>query len=173
MKDIEAKILDCLYSRFEDLERIIQKAPSVSIISHHILSSCISLSNKNDIPQAESAKKKLNALLIASRKSLELYTEMVLDNLFDITTETYLVVEIEEILEELKMISSITHEQGAVMNGLFSLLSQERDTTNHNYSSPTHLEHLIDLEGYIRELTKLAESTHAAVRKTPSTSIGL
>jgi hypothetical protein len=173
MKDIEANILDCLYSRFEDLERIVQKAPSVRIIHHHILSPDISLSNKNDIPQAESAKKKLNTLLIASRKSFELYTEMVLDNLFDITTETYLIIEIEKILEELKMISSITHEQGAVMNDLFSLLSRAHDTTNQNYSSTTRFEHLKDLAGYIGELTKLAESTHAAVRRTHSISFGL
>jgi len=168
MEDIEAKILDCLYSKFGDLERIVQKAPSVSTINHRVFSSCYSVSNENDVPQAESAKKKLNALLIASRKSFELYTEMVLDNLFDITTETYLVIEIEKILEELKMISSITHEQGAVMNDLFSVISQVRDTTNQNYSSGTRLEHLKDLEGYIGELTKLAESTHAAVRSIPS-----
>jgi hypothetical protein len=103
-----------------------------------------------------------------------LYTDIVLDNLFDITTETYLVVEIEKILEELKMISSVTSQQGIVMNDLFKLVSQSgkrTDTTAQYFSSTTQLEYLKDLEGYIRELSKLAESTHAAVR-TPATISG-
>ena len=94
---------------------------------------------------------------------------MVLDNLFDITAETYLIVEIEKILEELKMINSVTHEQGPVMNDLFNMVSQSCDTTNQNYSPANQLEHLKDLEGYIGKLTKLAESTHASVRNSPST----
>lgn len=165
VKDIEAQILDCLRSRFEDLETIVEKTSNVSNIHYSEAPFWYVLSDKIDLSQAESAKKKLNALLIASRKSFELYTEMVLDNLFDITTETYLVVEIEKILEELKMIKSVTHEQGAVMNDLFNFLSQTRDTTNQHYSSATRLEHLKDLDIYVGELEKLAQSTHAAVRR--------
>jgi hypothetical protein len=84
------------------------------------------------------------------------------------------VVEIEKILEELKMISSVTIQQGIVMKDLFKLVSRSRktDTTTQDFSSATQLEYLKDLEGYIRELSKLAESTHAAVR-TPFTISGL
>jgi hypothetical protein len=87
---------------------------------------------------------------------------MVLDSLFDITTETYLVIEIEKILEELKMIKSVTYQQDMVMNDLFNIISQSRAGKIENYSSAR------DLGSYIGELTKVAESTHAAVRKIPS-----
>jgi len=135
-RDIETQILDCLMSRFEDLEGLVE-------IAH----------------TTESLNKKLNGLVEASLKSLDWYTEMVMDALFNITTETNLVSEIKDILDELNIISCVGRHQTAVIEPFMSeMLHQSLDTNDKDFHDSTRLRNRIE------ELQNTAQSTYRALQ---------
>jgi hypothetical protein len=135
--------LDCLRSRFEDLEGIVETAHTT-----------------------ESLNRKLNGLVEASLKSLDWYTEMVMDDLFNITNETNLVSEIKDILDELNIISCVGRHQAAVIEPfMLEMLHQSLDTKDKEFHDSTRLGNRVE------ELQKTAQSTYTAVRMTIPTAL--
>jgi hypothetical protein len=105
-----------------------------------------------------SLSKKLNSLVDAALKSLEWYTDLAMEQLFDITTETNLMTEIKDILDELNIISCVGRQQATVIKPFMrDMLHQSLDTQDKAFHDSTRLE--IQIE----ELQKTAQSTYTAV----------
>jgi hypothetical protein len=142
-------------ARFTDLETIVMTAHSVSALSKLMLP----VEGLTILFQTVSLSKKLNSLVKAAFKSLEWYTDLAMDHLFDITTETNLMTEIKDILDELNIMSSVQRQQASVINPFMrEMLNQSLDTQDKSFHDSTRLE--IQIE----ELQKTAQSTYTAVR---------
>ena len=108
-----------------------------------------------------SLSKKLKSLVDAAFKSLDWYTELAMEHLFDITTETNLMTEIKDILDELNIISSVGRQQTSVIKPFMrDMLNQSLDTQDKSFHDSTRL------ETQIEELQKTAKSTYRAVSQT-------
>jgi hypothetical protein len=84
-----------------------------------------------------------------------------MDHLFDITTETNLMTEIKDILDELNIISSVAREQTSVIKPFMrDMLNQSLDTQDKSFHDSARL------ETQIEELQKTAQSTYTAVSAT-------
>lgn len=135
-EDIEAQLLDCLISRFNDLEIIVPKARSTTSLS-----------------------KMMNSLVAAAFKSLDWYTDLATETLFDFTKEANLMTEIKDILDELNIISCIRRQQEAVIRPfMYDMLNQPLDTQDKSFYDSGRM------ESEIEELQKTARSTHAALQ---------
>jgi hypothetical protein len=100
----------------------------------------------------------LNGLVVAPRKSLKQYTQILVDELCDITTETDLVNEIEAVLDQLTIIDHVGLSQAAVMEPFMrDMLHQSFGTKDTDFHDTTRL------GSRIRELQKTARATHVAV----------
>jgi Mg2+ and Co2+ transporter CorA len=81
-----------------------------------------------------------------------------MEHLFDITTETNLMTEIKDILDELNIISSVGRQQTSVIKPFMrDMLNQSLDTQDKSFHDSTRLEMQIE------ELQKTAKSTYRAV----------
>jgi hypothetical protein len=110
------------------------------------------------LSKTASLSKKLNSLVDAALKSLEWYTELAMEHLFDITTETNLMTEIKDILDELNIISCVGRQQATVIRPFMrDMLHQSLDTQDKSFHDSTRLENQIE------ELQKTAQSTYTAV----------
>jgi hypothetical protein len=84
---------------------------------------------------------------------------MVMDDLFDITEETYLVSEIKDILDELNIISCVGRHQASVIEPfMLEMLHQTLDTKDKDFHDGTRLRDRID------ELQRTAQSTYTALQ---------
>lgn len=141
-------------ARFTDLETIVETAHSVGDNYR-----TIARKTANDFhTQTASLNKKLNSLADAAFKSLDWYTELAMEHLFDITTETNLMTEIKDILDELNIIGSVGRQQTSVIKPFMQdMLNQSLDTQDKSFHDSTRL------ETQIEELQKTAKSTYRAV----------
>ena len=100
----------------------------------------------------------LNSLVAAAFKSLDWYTELATETLFDFTKEANLMTEIKDILDELNIISCVGRQQGAVIGPFMrDMLNQPLDTQDKSFYDSGRM------ESQIEELQKTARSTYAAV----------
>lgn len=100
----------------------------------------------------------LNSLVAAAFKSLDWYTELATETLFDFTKEANLMTEIKDILDELNIISCIRRQQEAVIRPfMYDMLNLPLDTQDKSFYDSGRM------ESEIEELQKTARSTHAAV----------
>jgi hypothetical protein len=100
----------------------------------------------------------LNSLVAAAFKSLDWYTELATETLFDFTKEANLMTEIKDILDELNIISCVRRQQEAVIRPfMHDMLNQPLDTQDKSFYDSGRM------ESEIEELQKTARSTHAAV----------
>lgn len=82
-----------------------------------------------------------------------------MDDLFDITEETYLVSEIKDILDELNIISCVGRHQASVIEPfMLEMLHQTLDTKDKDFHDGTRLRDRID------ELQRTAQSTYTALQ---------
>jgi hypothetical protein len=96
-------------------------------------------------------KNLLSALVVAPRKPLKRYTQILVDELCDITAETELLNEIEDALDQLAIIDSIGRAQSGV------ILPFIRDMLNQSFEDTT------TMGDQSHGLKKTARSTHVAV----------
>jgi hypothetical protein len=89
---------------------------------------------------------------------LDSYTDMIMDDLFDIKAETRLVGQIKDILDELNIISRIKQEQLAVLEPFsLQIFNKELEDLQRESHDGTRV------RNHIAELYKTAENTYKAV----------
>jgi hypothetical protein len=88
------------------------------------------------------------------RQFLDAYTDLVMDDLFDITVETNLVKEIKDILDELTIIQALHRQQRTVIDGM---LNQYPGINN------SELRDSMRLRDHVVELHLAARSTYESV----------
>lgn len=100
-----------------------------------------------------------DAFIQTAKKSLDAYTDMIMDELFDIRTETSLVREIKDILDELNIIQTIKRQQESVIEPfriqMFQAVSKNKQRDFYDCTR---------LGNHVGELRRTAESTYAALR---------
>ncbi|KAH7323517.1 hypothetical protein BKA65DRAFT_70452 [Rhexocercosporidium sp. MPI-PUGE-AT-0058] len=100
-----------------------------------------------------------DAFIQTAKKSLDVYTDVIMDDLFDIRTETSLVREIKDILDELNIIQTIKRQQESVIEPfriqMFQAVSKNKQRDFYDCAR---------LGNHTGELRRTAESTYAALR---------
>ncbi|CZR66557.1 uncharacterized protein PAC_16458 [Phialocephala subalpina] len=100
-----------------------------------------------------------DAFIQTAKKSLDAYTDMIMDDLFDIRTEASLVREIKDILDELNIIQTIKRQQESVIEPfrvqMFQAVSKNKQRDFYDCTR---------LGNHVGELRRTAESTYAALR---------
>jgi hypothetical protein len=99
-----------------------------------------------------------DAFIQTAKKSLDAYTDMIMDDLFDIRTETSLVREIKDILDELNIIQTIKRQQESVIEPFrIQMFQAPSKNKQRDFYDCTRL------GNHVGELRRTAESTYAAV----------
>ncbi|KAH0562694.1 hypothetical protein GP486_002637 [Trichoglossum hirsutum] len=99
----------------------------------------------------------LDGFLQASLHSLEQYTDIVMDDLFDITNETNLFREIKDIIDELNIINCVKRQQEAVIEPFERQMFQNEQTSEHDFYNS-------GLGNHVDELRESAKATYNDLR---------
>ena len=109
--------------------------------------------------QISSLKSCFEVFILTAKKSLEAYTDAIMDNPFDVRMEISLVREIKDIIEELNIIQTVKRQQESIMEPFKGQMFEEPVSKNQQkkgYDSKK-------LGNHVAVLQRSAENTHAAV----------
>lgn len=100
-----------------------------------------------------------DAFIQTAKKSLDAHSDIIMDEFFDTRTETNLVREIRDILDELKIIQTITKQQESVLESFIAEVARQNPKSKHLRQRPFSMV----FGNHLEELRRTAERTYAAV----------